>query len=135
MNLYDKDDGFKCFTLGEVNAILPKIIVITENTVHLLKEVQRIYESEKIIDENSAQSQFETESAIILQKWTQDIVALGVYPKGYFTVDFKSPIPDTLFCWTYGEEVISHIHKVYESFKDRVPIQNKTTLGFEQSLN
>jgi hypothetical protein len=135
MNLYDKDDGFRSFTLAQANALLPEIINITEETVRLLDEVKTNFESEKIIDEVSAQDQFETESAIILQEWAEDIVALGVYPKGYFTVDFKSPIPDTLFCWTYGEKLITHTHKVYESFKDRVPIRDESIPGFEQSLN
>lgn len=135
MNLYDKDDGFRCFTLKAANAILPEIINITKETVRLLEEAKRNFESEKVIDEVSAQDEFEAESTIILQKWAQDIVALGVYPKGYFTVDFKSPIPDTLFCWTYGEKVISHTHKVYESFKDRIAIQDKGMPGFEESLN
>lgn len=135
MNLYDKDDGFKCFTLNEANALLPEVIAATEEAVTALRDAEARLEADTIIDDSSAQKQFETESTIISQKWSHEIVALGVYPKGYFTVDFKSPVPDTLFCWTYGEEEISHIHKVYESFKDRVQIQNTTMPGFEQSLN
>lgn len=135
MNLYDKDDGFKCFTLDEANAMLPDIIVITEKALQALGDAQNRMETQEIIDQFSAQDKFESESANILQQWTQQMVALQVYPKGYFTVDFKSPVPDTLFCWTYGEEEITHIHKVYESFNDRIPIQNKTMPGFEQSLN
>ncbi len=135
MNLYDKDDGFRCFTLKEANALLPQIIDITEEAVRLLDQAKKNLESEMIINEPSAQDQFETESLLILHQWAQEIISLGAYPKGYFTVDFKSPIPDTLFCWTLGEVVISHTHKTYESFKERVPIQNKTMPGFEQSLN
>ncbi|MFQ5865291.1 MAG: DUF2203 family protein [bacterium] len=135
MNLYDKDDGFRCFTLEEANGVLPEIINITKETVRRLDEAKRNFESEKIINEVFAEDQFDTESAIILQKWAEDIVDLGGYPKGYFTVDFKSPIPDTLFCWSYGEKLISYTHKVYESFKDRIPIHDKGMPGFEQSLN
>jgi hypothetical protein len=135
VNLYDKDDGFRCFTLDEANAMLPDIIVMTEKALQALGDAQNRMEAQEIIDQFSAQDKFESESANILQQWTQQMVALQVYPKGYFTVDFKSPVPDTLFCWTYGEEEITHIHKVYESFNDRIPIKNKTMPGFEQSLN
>lgn len=135
MNLYDKDDGFKIFTLKEANALLPKIIEITEQTVMELEQIKQRLEVEKIVDEDEAYLHFESESNLILEEWAEHMVELGVYPKGYFTVDFKSPIPDTLFCWTYGEEKISHTHKIYQSFKDRIPINDENILGFEQSLN
>ena len=135
MNLYDKDDGFRCFTLREANELLPEVIRVTETAVRELEVLENVTDSEQALDPEQAKSRLESESADILQRWTQEIMDLGVYPKGYFTVDFKSPIPDLLFCWTYGEEEISHTHKVYESFKDRVPIKDDSALGFEQSLN
>lgn len=135
MNLYDKDDGFKLFSLKEANAILPKVIEITEEAVHQLEYIKNTLEVEKLIDESIAQENFHSESAKILEEWASRIVELGVYPKGYFTVDFKSQIPDTLLCWTYGEKRIAYTHKIYESFKDRVPIQDSSHLGFEDSLN
>ncbi|MFQ5769750.1 MAG: DUF2203 family protein [bacterium] len=135
MNLYDKDDGFRCFTLNEANSLIPIISAATEDTVIALEEVQDQLEDEQVIDIENAQNQFEQETALILQRWSQQMVELGVYPKGYFTVDFKSPIPDTLFCWTFGETEISHTHKIYENFKNRMPIQNEEMLGFEESLN
>lgn len=135
MNLYDKDDGFKRFTLEEANALLPEVITVTERTIQLLEMAKTNFEAEKSIDLKAAQTKFDSETADILDDWSRKIVALGGYPKGYFTVDFKSPIPDTLFCWTMGETMVTHTHKIYESFKDRIPIQDKPKLGFEQSLN
>lgn len=135
MNLYDNDDGFRQFTLEEANALLPEVIDITESAVFELKQLESQLQAEAVIKAFSFREKLEQESAEILQKWAQEMLELGVYPKGYFTVDFKSPIPDTLFCWTYGEDEIQHIHKTYESFKDRMPIKDPGQLGFEESLN
>lgn len=123
------------FSLKEANGMLPKVIEITEIAVRQLEKVKNTLEVEKLIDKSIAQENFHSESARILEKWASRIVELGIYPKGYFTVDFKSPIPDTLLCWTYGEKRIAHTHKTYESFKDRMPIQDSSHLGFEDSLN
>lgn len=135
MNLYDKDDGFKVFTLKKANALLPKVIKITEKAMRSLEEEKKSLEAEEIIDEDLAREKLGVRSALVFEKWAQDIMSIGAYPKGYFTVDFKSPVPDTLFCWTYGEEVITHTHKIYQSFKDRVSIQSDVLPGFENSLN
>ncbi|MFQ5709714.1 MAG: DUF2203 family protein [bacterium] len=135
MNLYDKDDGFKQFTLDEANTLLPEIIAATDNIVAELRDLEDRLRIEFDVDSSFAKQELEEESAILLQKWAEVMVTLGVYPKGYFTVDFKSPVPDTLFCWTYGEKKITHTHKIYENFKERMPIQNNTMPGFEQSMN
>ncbi|RMF56959.1 MAG: DUF2203 family protein [Calditrichaeota bacterium] len=135
MNLYDADDGFRRFTLEEANEVLPEIIEITEEAVQELEALKNAFQAEKVVDELAAREKLEEESEVILHDWANRIVQLGVYPKGFFTVDFKSPIPDVLFCWTYGEESISYTHRIYESFKDRIPIEDDATLGFEQSLN
>ena len=135
MNIYDKDDGFRIFSFEEANLILPDVIKITAIAADSLEDAKMRMKSDGIDDNVRAQRKFEKETSVIFEAWAQEIMALGVYPKGYFTVDFKSPIPDTLFCWTYGEEVISHTHKIFESFKDRVPIRNNVLPGFEDSLN
>jgi len=135
MNLYDQDDGFRIFSLEEANLVLPDVITITAIAAESLEDAKMRMKSGEIDDYILAQRKFEKETSIILTEWTQEITALGIYPKGYFTVDFKSPIPDTLFCWTYGDEVISHTHKIFESFKDRVPIRKNIIPGFEDSLN
>lgn len=135
MNLYDKDDGFRQFTLSEANALLPQIIATTQESMDKLDAAKAQLESDKVVDEATAYDRFEEESALILQEWAERMVELKVYPKGYFTVDFKSPIPDTLFCWTHGEEIITHTHKTFESFKNRIPISSEDRVGFEDSLN
>ncbi len=136
MNLYDRDDGFRKFSLDEANALLPRIIVATERAVRLLKTLKDEFESEgRSFDLDRAQSDFDAGCEHILTDWAREVAGLGVYPKGHFTVDFKSPIPDTVFCWNFGEHTVSHSHKTYQSFKDRIPIQEKAGLGFENSQN
>ena len=135
MNIYDRDDGFHVFTLEKANALLPDVIKITEIALDSLEDAKIRMKSEEIDDKVLAHRRFEEDISVILAEWAQEIMALGVYPKGHFTVDFKSSIPGTLFCWTYGEEVITHTHKIFESFKDRVPVRNNVLPGFEDSLN
>ncbi len=135
MNIYDKDDGFRIFSLVEANLVLPDVIKITAIAADSLEDAKMRMKSEGIDDNVLAQRRLEEDTSVILEEWAQEIMALGIYPKGYFTVDFKSRIPDTLFCWTYGEEVISHTHKIFESFKDRLPIRKNIIPGFEDSLN
>ncbi len=135
MNLYDKDDGFRCFGLQEANALLPEIIARTEQAIAELEQIEEQLEEAEELDDDWNRDESERKKEWILDQWAQDMVAFGVYPKGYFTVDFKSPIPDTLFCWTYGEDEIRYSHKVYETFKDRRPIGNSQTFGFEEHLN
>ena len=136
MNLYDQDDGFRKFTISEVNKLLPDVINLTESVVQQLEDLKRILESERARgNETEAQDTFEQESVEVLEGWAHDIVELGGYPKGYFTVDFKSHVPDTLLCWTYGEQIIGFTHKTYQTFKDRVPIDDADKIGFEESLN
>ncbi len=135
MNLYDKDDGFKRFTLEEANALLPEIIAVTEEAVEELSALRSELEAAEARGDEDTRRRKHQAMSQVFESWAQAMVTLGVYPKGYFTVDFKSPIPDTLFCWTYGETAISHSHKVYESFKDRRPIEDTQAFGFEEALN
>lgn len=98
MNLYDRDDGFRVFTLDEANAILPEVIRVTEQAMRSLEILKSQLTGEVLIDEELARHQFEEQSGAYFEQWAQEIIALGIYPKGYFTVDFKSPVPDALFC-------------------------------------
>jgi len=135
MNIYDRDDGFRKFTLAEANAILPEVIRSTERAAKLLQEVKQTFDSQKDASPDAAQAEFDSRCEYILETWSREIMELGAYPKGFFTVDFKSPVPDTLFCWTLGEQSITHTHKVFESFKDRIPIKDISSIGFDDTLN
>ncbi len=135
MNLYDHDDGFPRFTLAEANGKLREVISATRVAVELLNAVNKTHELTKGEDPEKAKSDLAAATEKILSDWSLAITKLGAYPKGYFTVDFKSPVPNTLLCWTFGEEEIKHTHKTTETFKDRVKIEDVTNVGFEGTLN
>ena len=137
MNGYDYafEDGMPSFTLEQANGILPKIITLTEQTIEELQDARVRMESEEIFNEDDAHHSYDVQVALTLERWATNVRNLGAYPKGYFTVDFKSTLPDTLLCWTYGETEISHTHKVWENFKRRRPIEHPELYSFAFSLN
>lgn len=135
MNIRDTDDEFRRFTLEEANKLVPEIVRITEVILKELQALQARQKNEEVYDTMKAQERFNTETMELLERWSHQITSMGVYPKGFFTCDFKTYNPDTLFCWTYGEERITHTHKVYESFKHRRPIREPHLDGFEFSPN
>jgi hypothetical protein len=105
------------FTLQEANAVLPEVIRLTEEAIESLMVIQspwghlpfRKYDALRGVAEEDW----------IHVEWARRVAALGIAPKGYFVVDFQSPDPDTFYCWSYGEEVVSHEHKIWETFVDR----------------
>ena len=129
------DDGMPRFTLEQVNIVLPKIIELTEQAIEDLQDARDRMESEEIFDENDARQSYEVQVGLTLERWAQSVRKLGAYPKGYFTVDFKSMIPETLLCWTYGESNVRHTHKVWENFSHRRPIEHPELYSFAFSLN
>ena len=135
MNLYDQDDGFQIFTLEQANAVLPKVISKTRIAISLLDAINQNYEQAKTVDAKSAKADRNKAIERIWSDWSRDMRKLGAYPKGQFTVDFKSTVPNTLLCWTFGEHEIKYTHKTTETFKDRVVIIDTALLGFEGSLN
>ena len=130
-----KNDDMPFFTLEQANAVLPKVIAITGQTVEELDEARVRMESEQLFNESDALQSYNIQVALTLERWAKEIFRLGVYPKGYFTVDFKSFLPDTLLCWTFGEDEISHTHKVWENFQHRRRIEHPEVYSMALSLN
>jgi len=130
-----KNDAMPCFTLEQANSVLPKLIALTEQTLEDLKEARVRMESEQLFNEADAQQSYDIQVALTLERWSTEIIQLGAYPKGFFTADFKSFLPDTLLCWTYGEDEILHTHKVWETFKHRRQIEHPEIYSMALSLN
>jgi hypothetical protein len=114
----------KVFTLAEANELIPLVADLTAEVVQQLDAIRQKYKS----DESSGSSTEvpgwvlqEVES--VLAGWSERVNEIGAVPKGYFTVDFQSVDPELLYCWSYGEERISHTHKVWENFSHRKPIE------------
>jgi hypothetical protein len=128
-------DNMPSFTLEQANAVLPKIIAVTEQALEDLQDARVRMESEELFNETDAQQSYDIQVALTLERWSKEIVQLGAYPKGFFTVDFKSFLPDTLLCWTHGEDEITHTHKVWENFKHRRQIEHPEVYSMAFSLN
>ncbi len=115
-------EELQIFTLQEANAALPEVIELTEEAIKRLAEVQALWSRLPFRKFDALHGLAEED--VIRIEWARAIAALGIAPKGYFVVDFQSPDPNTFYCWSYGEEAVTHEHKVWESFPDRRPIRD-----------
>ena len=109
---------FRIFTLEQANRLLPLIEELTQHTRERL-DALRAAPAEPQQEPGTVERQ----TRIILEQWARMILELGAQPKGIFTVDFRSPDPNVLWCWAPEESKVSHRHFTWESFKDRVPIE------------
>jgi hypothetical protein len=113
------DNSTRTFTLAEANTLVRLVADITADVVQHLDSIRQRHQ---VDFENPAAGLPESvlkEVEKALAEWSQQVMELGVQPKGYFTVDFRSLDPELLYCWTYGEEKIEYTHKVWENFNHR----------------
>lgn len=111
---------FPTWTLAEANIALPEVIRLTEIALEQLREIDTVWGRFPFTKFDALHGVAEED--LIRGRWAQQIAALGVMPKGFFVVDFQSPDPDTVYCWSYGETIIQHEHKTWETFTQRRPI-------------
>lgn len=108
---------YRIFTRNQANEVLPLVREITERTRARLQKLQNAGEEGRAASED-----VERETREALDDWARGILEIGAQPKGVFTVDFRSPDPNVLWCWAPSEPEITHRHFTWESFKDRVAI-------------
>lgn len=114
------------FTLDKADEALSAIIALTANTLQALDKIAAPWNALPFRKFNALRGVAEEDW--LRAEWSREVARIGAQPKGYFTVDFQSPDPETLFCWTYGEDRITHQHKVWESFADRRPLSGRDFL-------
>ncbi len=112
----------RVFSLAAANAAIPLVADCTAEAVEQLDSIRKKYQMNLSGGKLSVPESALLEIERILLRWSDRIAELGAYPKGYFTVDFQSVNPETLYCWTLGEDVIAHTHKVWENFSHRRPL-------------
>lgn len=110
------------WTLAEANSALPEVIAITQNAIVALAQLERTWQHVPFQAYDALRGARSED--LVRADWARQVAELGVQPKGYFIVDFQSVDADTLLCWSYGETVITHEHKVWETFVDRRLIAN-----------
>ena len=108
---------FRVFTIDQANALVPKIARLTERTQRQLDALGAPAEGrEDGLDETARR---------LVDTWARAVMAHGAQPKGVFTVDFRAPDANLLWCWAPGEQAICHRHFTWESFRDRVSISRQ----------
>lgn len=111
---------YRIFTLDEANQALPEVAHLTRETRDRLQSLRSSYHESAVEDEGAG---LEAETRALLNHWAEAILQLGAQPKGIFTVDFRSPDPNMLWCWAPDEDRITHRHFTWESFKDRIELE------------
>ncbi len=112
---------FRVFTLEEANRLLPRVSEITDEARGQLEALDG-----QSAEAEEARRDLTDRTRDALDAWSRAILELGAQPKGIFTVDFRSPDPNVLWCWAPDEPLICHRHFTWESFKDRVPLDGAT---------
>ena len=113
----------RAFSLAEANELVPVVADLTSRVVHELEAIRGRYRSESGELPEAMPDSILQQVEQVLADWSARVVELGALPKGYFTVDFQSLDPVLLYCWTYGEDKIGYVHKVWENFTHRQPLQ------------
>ena len=114
---------YRIFTLDEANETLPEVAHLTRETQERLQALRSAYTK---IEEEGEGSSLESQTRGLLNDWAEAILQIGAQPKGIFTVDFRSPDPNMLWCWAPDELRITHRHYTWESFKDRIELETDT---------
>lgn len=110
---------FRIFTLDDANETLDEVAEVTRATQERLDTLRAAYRDAS----SEEDSELEDRTREALNEWARSILELGAQPKGIFTVDFRSPDPNVLWCWAPDESRINHRHFTWESFKDRVELE------------
>ncbi len=116
------DGSSKVFTLAQANQLVPVVAELTAEVVENLNQVRGRYKLGTDDPISGMSDEILKEIEELLRRWSERITELGAHPKGYFTVDFQSLDPEMLYCWSYGEDRISFVHKVWENFSHRRPL-------------
>lgn len=94
----------KVFSYSEANQLVPMVADITEEVIQELDRIRRRSPPQSESEGTPMSDSMLQEVETALQGWSQRVLELGGYPKGYFTVDFQSVDPELLYCWSFGED-------------------------------
>ncbi len=111
---------YRIFTLDEANEVLPAVAHLTRETQERLHSLRSAYQETEAEGEGTS---LESETRALLNDWAEAILQIGAQPKGIFTVDFRSPDPNMLWCWAPDDDRITHRHFTWESFRDRIELE------------
>lgn len=108
---------YPIWTLSEANEAVGEVVRVTEEAHVRLQEIDAVWGALGLRKFDALHGVAEED--LVRAQWAHRVATLGVMPKGFFVVDFQSPEPDTVYCWSFGETVIEHEHKLWENFTER----------------
>jgi len=109
----------KRFSYEEARALVPDV---REKTVHANEQVQELRARVESAKQDSARARKLNEWInMVINRWAEEIVALGALPKGLWTVDFDSG-EGFYYCWSLNEDDLSYFHLYEEGFLGRKPL-------------
>jgi hypothetical protein len=131
----------RVFTVNEANALLPRLNVLLERQMTMLRDLDALSEKmatlgldpygieltpEDTPELTSLKSEMRDHIKIYHAGW-REIEALGLVVKDYRMglIDFQGRRGTELvwWCWKYGEPAVSHWHPLDEGFDTRRPLE------------
>lgn len=111
----------RTFTLDEVQALLPLVYRMTEESVKRTKYLMACIDA--LPDKKSDRVQeFQSEINEIIERWQQKLERLGARPKGLWLADFD--FGGGYYCWRFPEVKILYKHGYQDGFTGRILIES-----------
>jgi len=107
------------FTYAEARELVPQVREITRQADERVSEL-RAQAARAAPGSRQAHKLKEWVTAAI-NRWADDITALGALPKGLWTVDFDSG-EGFYYCWSFDEADLLYYHPYEEGFVGRKPL-------------
>jgi hypothetical protein len=115
------------FTYQEARAQLDAVRRTTQAADERLQQMRAQSEG---LPEDSAQAEgLRARMNEAVQRWADEILALGALPKGLWTVDFDSG-QGFYYCWALNEPELTHYHSYEDGFPGRKPLVDGVPPGF-----
>jgi hypothetical protein len=137
-------DRFRVFTIAEANAMLPRLNVLLERQMTLLRELDERAELLRAVgiapndlepraSDNAAVERIKREMRSrresFLAGW-EEVQATGAVVKDVRLglIDFCGRLGDDLvwWCWKYGEPAVAFWHPMDKGFADRQPLERSS---------
>ena len=107
----------KRFTLDEARSLLPQVKALTDEAMENVEPLVMKIQDAPTEDEKARWAGMLQDR---IDQWTDEIVKLGIVPKGLWLVDFDSG--HGFYCWHHGDDDLAFCHGYDEGFSSRVPI-------------
>jgi hypothetical protein len=106
--------GQRQFSLEQAQILLPTIQTITATAV---RQVESCLSQIQDQPENRRREEIQRECNRVVQRWAEQIHALGAVVNGLWLVDFDNG--EGFYCWKYPEPMIEFFHDYDAGFAGR----------------